>query len=279
MPAGAPAASRPSLSDLTALLLAGSRPGVDPLAAAFDAPAKALVRVAGEAMLSRVARTLADHPAIARVVVLAQDPALLTGQPDTAWLADDPRIAFEVAGGSVSAAVAEAVERHADALPILVTTADHALLDGAILDAFIGPALATGADIAVGLVERRVLTVAYPGNRRTWLRFRGGAWSGANLFLIADLKALAALNLWRGIEQQRKKGRAIVAAFGPVMLAGVALRLFDIHAALRRAGRRLGLTAAAIPLPIAEACIDVDSPADHALVTEILRGASAGDDV
>lgn len=270
MPAGAPAAPRVPASGLTALLLAGSRPGVDPLAAAFDAPAKALVRVAGEAMLSRVARTLADHPAIARVVVLAQDPALLTGQPDTAWLADDPRIGFEVAGGSVSAAVAAAVERHADALPILVTTADHALLDRAILDAFIGPALATGADIAVGLVERRVLAAVYPGNRRTWLRFRGGAWSGANLFLITDLKALAALRLWRGIEQQRKKGRAIIAAFGPVMLAGVALRLFDIHAALRRAGSRLGLTAAAIPLPIAEACIDVDTPADHALVTEIL---------
>jgi GTP:adenosylcobinamide-phosphate guanylyltransferase len=259
------------VSGLTALLLAGQRPGTDLLAAHFGMPLKALVPIAGEAMLSRVARTLVDHPAIARVIVLAQDPAALTADADTAWLAQHAAIAFETAGASVSGAIIDAVGRHPQGYPFLVTTADHPLLDAAMIDAFLAPARAAGTDIAVGLVEKRVLEAAYPGNKRTWLRFRGGAYSGANLFLLAAPPALAALNLWRTIEQQRKKGRAVIGAFGPLILLGVALRLFSLRSALIRAGHRLGLTAAAIEIPIAEACIDVDKPADHALASEILR--------
>lgn len=257
------------VSTHTALLLAGQRPGTDPLAAQFGIAAKALVPVGGEAMLARVARTLLSHPAVDRVIVLAQDGATLADHPDMRWLADEPRIGFEPSGASVSEGIAAALERHAGAYPFLVTTADHPLLDRAMIDVFLGAAPAV--DVAAALVERRVLEAAYPGNRRTWLRFRGGSYSGANLFLLNGPRALTALRLWRGIEQQRKKGRAIVAAFGPLILAGVALRLLTIKSALRLAGRRLGLTAAAVPLPIAEACIDVDKVEDHALVERILR--------
>ena len=259
------------MSGVTAILLAGSRPGVDPLAAAFSATLKALVPVAGEAMLSRVARTLVDHPGIARVIVLAQAPAALTDHPDTIWLESHDKILFEPAGASVSGAIADALERHPGDYPFLVTTADHPLLDRAMIDAFVIPALDAGADVAVGVVERRVLHAAFPGNRRTWLRFRGGAWSGANLFLLATPAAAKAIDLWRTIEQDRKKGRAVIGAFGPAILLGAALRLLTLQGALRRAGRRLGLSATAIALPMAEACIDVDKPADHALVSNILE--------
>jgi hypothetical protein len=43
-------------------------------------------------------------------------------------------------------------------------------------------------------------------------------------------------------------------------LAGIALRILSLHQALRWAGSRLGVTARAVELPIAEACIDVDTP-------------------
>lgn len=258
------------MSGITALLLAGQRPGMDPLAAAFGMTLKALVPIAGETMLSRVARTLVDHPEIGRVIVLAQDPGALTDGADTRWLESHDKILFEPAGASVSGAIVDVLNAYPVDYPFLVTTADHPLLNTAMLDAFLVPAQAAGTDIAVGLVERRVLEAAYPGNRRTWLRFRGGAYSGANLFLLTAPAALAALNLWRTIEQQRKKSRAVIGAFGPLILVGVALRLLTLKGALARAGRRLGLTVAAVEIPIAEACIDVDKPADHALATDIL---------
>lgn len=256
------------MTGLTALIVAGRRPGIDPLASHFGVEDKALIPIAGEAMLSRVARALVGHPAIGQVIVLAQDGSALARQPDTAWLASDPAISFESGGDSVSTAVAAALERHPEGFPFLLVTADNPLLDAGTIDAFL--AGSQGADLAVGLVERRTLLAAYPQSRRTWLKFRGGAYSGANLFWLASPKVYMVLRLWRRIEQERKRGRAVIGAFGPLMLAGVAMRILSLHQAITIAGQRFGLLARAVPLPIAEACIDVDSVADHALVTEIL---------
>lgn len=255
---------------ITALLVAGRRPGVDPLAAHFGVADKALIDIAGEAMLSRVARTLVDHPAITRVIILAQEPErLLAAVP---WMASHPKIGSKSGGASVSEAVAAAIAVSPQDYPFLLSTADNVLLDRRTLDAFIEGA--NGRDLAVGLVERAVLLAGYPQSHRTWLRFRAGAWSGANLFWFGDPKVDRVLALWRTIEQQRKKGRAVVRAFGPLMLAAVGLRLLTVQQAIGRAGRRFGLDAAPVALPYAEACIDVDTPADHALATAILERRS-----
>ena len=252
---------------ITALLLAGRRPGIDPLAAHAGVADKVLIEVAGEPMLSRTARALADHPAIGQVVILSQQGEQLAHHPGTGWLAGDSRIAFETGGHSVSEAVAAAI-RGREGFPFLVATADDALLDRAKLDAFIRGA--QGAELAVALVERRTLLAAYPQSRRTWLKFRGGAYSGANLFWLGNAKVLPVLEIWRRIEQDRKKGRAVIGAFGLPMLIAVALRLLTLPQAIARVGKRFGLVARPVVLDIAEACIDVDKPDDLALVERIL---------
>jgi len=256
---------------ITALLIAGRRPGVDPLAQHFGVEDKALIAVAGEPMLSRVARTLTSHPAIKRVLILAQEPEhLIAAIP---WMQDHPAIATRAGGSSVSEAVAGAIAENDDAFPFLLTSADNALLDHDMIDSFAESA--ARHELAVGVVERRVLLAAHPRNRRTWLKFRGGAWSGANLFWFGDPKVSDVLALWRTIEQERKRGRAVIRAFGPLMLAGVGLRLLSIQQAVGIAGRRFGLDATAVPLPFAEACIDVDSIADHRTVEAILKQREA----
>jgi hypothetical protein len=210
-------------------------------------------------MLSRVVRTLLAHPAVGRVVVL--------GDPQLGWLAEESRVSFEEAGASIADTLTSVLER--DQGPFLLTTADNPLLDCAMIDAFL--AQAQGADLAAGLVERRVLLAAYPDSKRTWLPFRGGSYSGANLFWLGGLKVLPVLDVWRRVEQQRKRSRAVLGAFGPVLLAAVALRLLTVEQAAARVGGRFGIDARAVVLPFAEACIDVDKPADHALVEAILR--------
>lgn len=251
----------------TALLLAGQRPGVDPLAAHFGETWKALVTVGGEPMLSRVARTLLASPSIERIVVLAQSPEALTARPDTAWLAGEPRISFAASAASISRSVSNVAGSTAP-WPVLVTTADHALLTPAMVEDFV--AGVGDADIAVALVERRTLLARYPDSQRTWLKFRGGAYSGANLFALTDARARAALDLWAGVEQDRKKGWKLVAAFGPWLLLRALTRAITLEAGLAAAGRRLGLRARPVVLPHAEAAIDVDKPADHKLAEHIL---------
>lgn len=255
---------------VTALLVAGRRPGVDPLAAHFGVDDKALIAVAGEPMLSRVARVLADHPQVARTVVLAQAPERLLAHPGTAWMAADARIAVLAGGNSVSAAVAAALEADPGGWPFLVTTADNVLLDAETLTGFIAGAGARGTDVAVGLVSREVFARAFPNARRTWLKFRGGAYSGANLFFLARPAALSAVRFWQRVESERKKVRAIARAFGPGLLVGYLLRAMRVERALARAGARLGVTAAPVLLDRPEACIDVDKVEDHAIASAIL---------
>ena len=252
------------MSGWTALLLAGSRPGGDPFASSMGAPLKALIPVAGEPMIRRPVRALLASPAVVRVRVLAQEP-----EPLAAVLPDDPRLSVERSGATIGATMAAIAADPLARWPMLVTTADHALLDADMIADFTGKA--EGADLAIGLVERRALLARLPQSQRTWNRFRGEAYSGANLFALGSPGVLRAIRLWRQVEQDRKQSWKLLRLVGlPGLLALLGLRTLD--QTLAAVGRRLGLTVRAVRMSDPLACVDVDKPADHALVEAILAG-------
>ena len=248
----------------TALLLAGSRPGGDPFAEAHGVKAKALIPVSGEPMISRPVRALLDNKRIDRVRVLAQDSALLKPA-----LLTDKRLTIERSGATIAATIEAIIADPATRWPLLVTTADHVLLDEAMIDDFC--LAAEGADVAIGLVERRALMARLPQTKRTWIAFRGGAYSGANLFALGSPNAARALRLWREVEQDRKKGWKLLVALGLPGLFGLA-RLRSLDQVLDAMGRRLGLTIRAVEMADPLAAVDVDKPADLALVEAIIEG-------
>jgi molybdopterin-guanine dinucleotide biosynthesis protein A len=252
----------------TAVLLAGQRPGIDPLAAAFGQEWKALVPIDGEAMLSRVARTLLASPSIGGIVILAQRPdLLLTG--DCAWLATEPRVTTGRSGAGIASSVAAVAGDKNAPWPVLATTADHPLLTPEMVEAMI--AGVGDADVAVGVVGRRLLLAAYPDNRRTWLTFADDGWTGANLFALRTPRAVLALGAWSAVEQDRKKALKLVWHFGAWLAIRAFTRTIGLAGAMRRAGHRLGFEARPVALPFAEAGIDVDKPGDHALAEKILK--------
>lgn len=253
-----------------ALLLAGQRPGPDPLAEHFGVPLKVLVSLAGEPMLSRVARVLTDHRTIGRVTILLPEPETVLADPDCAWLRDHPDVEFAPSANSISRTVLDAMGEPTPERPVLVTTGDHPLLDAAMIDDFLAKSVAAEADITFGVVEQSLYQSAMPEGRRTWLRFRGGAYSGANLFLMSGARARNAVAFWKRVEADRKKGRKIIAAFGPLLLVAVGLRLLTLPHALRLAGRRLHVNAAAIELSDPIACVDVDKVADYDLAARLI---------
>lgn len=253
----------------TAILLAGQRPGPDALASHFHQTWKALIPVAGEAMLSRVAKTLLAAPSIGRIVLMAQEPnALFTG--DCAWLASEPRIAIARSTTGIATSVAGVAGTGSAPWPVLATTADHPLLRVEMIEAMI--AGAGDADVAVGVVGRRTLLAAYPGNRRTWLNFSDGGWTGANLFALRTERARNALVAWSEVERDRKKAIKLIGHFGAFLAIRALTRTISLAGAMRKAGRRLGFDARPVALPFAEAGIDVDKVSDHELVEAILEG-------
>ncbi|HXH15138.1 MAG TPA: nucleotidyltransferase family protein [Sphingomonas sp.] len=249
----------------TALVLAGSRPGIDRFAEAHGTDLKALIPIGGMPMVARPVAALLGSMSVDRVRVLAQRPDRIA-----AVLPKDERLSVEISGNTIAATLEAVLADRATHFPLLVTTADHALLDGAMIEEFC--AAAEGADVAIGMVERRALLKRLPQSKRTWYKFRGGAYSGANLFAFGNREAVKAVALWRSVEQDRKKGLRVIAALGPALLLGSVLRLRNVDQTLAAVGRKLGLAMCKVELSNPLAAVDVDKPADHVLVSAILEG-------
>jgi GTP:adenosylcobinamide-phosphate guanylyltransferase len=249
----------------TAIVLAGSRPGTDPFAERHGVDLKALIPVDGVAMVTRPVTALLQSEGIGRVIVLAQQADRIRSV-----LPDNERLSVNSSAGTIAATLDSILSDPATRYPLLVTTADHALLDPAMVADFC--AKAQGADVAIGLVERRSLMARLPATQRTWLKFRGGAYSGANLFAFGSARGAKAVALWKSVEQDRKKGWRMIAALGPAVLLGAVLRLRSLDQTLASVSKRIGISVRKVELSNPLAAVDVDKDADHALVTEILEG-------
>lgn len=249
----------------TAVVLAGSRPGRDRFAEQFGTDLKALIPIAGEPMVCRPVRALLETKSIGKVLVLSQSPERIA-----AVLPRSRRIKVQKSQGTIAETIEGLILKHAASFPMLVTTADHALLDASMVAEFMKQA--ADADLAIGVVERQSLAARLPQTKRTWIAFRGGAYSGANLFAFGSIKALAGIEQWRSVEQDRKKGWRVLSALGPMLLLGALLRLCTIDQTVVAVARRLGMSARVVVLSNPLAAVDVDKPVDHAIVEAILAG-------
>ena len=249
----------------TAVVLAGSRPGRDAFAESFGTDLKALIPVGGEPMVARPVRALLGSANVANILVLSQSPDRIR-----AVLPTDSRIDCRESKGTIAETMRALLDDLGTSWPLLVTTADHALLDTATVDEFC--AAARDTDIAVGVVERANLLRRLPQTQRTWLKFRGGAYTGSNLFALRSPDVRPAIELWRSVEQDRKKAWRILSLLGPAVLLTVALRLVSLDEVMARLSVRLGLRVKAIQLANPLAGVDVDKAEDHALAEAILRG-------
>lgn len=247
------------MTGFTALVLAGSRGGIDPVADYAGVSHKGLIVLGGETLLARVLKALRGAGAT-RIGVSTNDEAL-AGQLD----GDVQRIASTV---SPSLSVREGALSLGT--PLLVTTVDHALLQPEWVRQFIDQAPAD-ADIAVLLAPEAVVREAAPQTSRTYLKFRDGRYSSCNLFLLRTAKSLAAVDLWRRVEAHRKQPWRVALLLGPRMLLGYALGLLTLDGAVALIGRRAGVKAAAVRTPYGLAAVDVDKPSDLDLVRSLVE--------
>ena len=253
-------------------MLAGERPGGDPLAAQLGVPAKALIEVDGRTMLSRVVEALLGSSRIKKVLILAQKIELIA-QAEPSEILKDPRVELAQSGKGIAASIEAVIGTPQASWPVLVTTADNALLTSKRVVDFldqVGP-----SDIAVGLGERAIVEHAFPDTKRTWLKFSDGHFSGANLFAFKSARCLPAVRHWQAVEQDRKKGLKLVASFGPTLLFRSLTRTIGLKDAIIKAGQKMGFEARAVILD-AEAPIDVDKKEDIELVERILASRSTG---
>jgi len=109
------------------LVLAGRRSAaLDPLAAKLGVSHKAMVPVAGEAMVGRVLRTAAEAFPQSPLFVSVEDFAAIAGEPTVARLHAAGRLTPVEAEHSIVDSVVEA--SRTTGFPLILTTADNVLM-------------------------------------------------------------------------------------------------------------------------------------------------------
>lgn len=175
-----------------------------------------------------------------------------------------------------SASVASMLRLQGEAEPVLVTTADHPLLEPAMIAHFVDGATRLDADVVAGVVTEATLRSRYPEVPRTFLGPRKGRVTGANLFLLRTPRAARAVAFWREMDLHRKQPWRLVSRIGVGSLARHALGRLELDEALARLSERIGARAALLALPFPECALDVDRPEHLRLVEEILSARESG---
>lgn len=260
------------------IILAGERPGGNVLSHAFNLPASVLVPVAGKPCLQHVIDAIKDSKhAQGGIIcgpaadVLEQSEALqeLLQNSSYQWLAP-------AAGPAASALAALEKLNH---YPALLTSGDHALLNGEIVDNFCAQAYAARAkhDFIVGFVPHALVQAAWPESRRTILKFSNGWFCGSNLFTVLSPNGQKALSFWRQAEADRKHPWRMVRRFGLIALLRYLLGRLTVDDALQALSQAAGCSIGYVQLNFARAAVDVDSIEDQQLAEKILGGMPTTD--
>ena len=220
----------------TAIVLAAGRGPDDPMAKAYGVSHKCALPVNGVPMLKRVVDALRGSRSIGEISVsieTAESRAIRWARPQRGC----SRL------GKLRAPLGHYGDQKKPNFPVLITTADHALLTPEMIDYFCGQAEVNGADFSAGLARAEIILDAYPQSIRTFFKFGKDRVSGCNLFAVRNEKGLRILEKWKYLEQVRKKPWRLVAAFGPLALIRFLLGTVSLDDVFRIVSNRLELAA------------------------------------
>ena len=257
------------MRDPGVIVLAGDRGPDDPLASGAGVPGKVLVEIAGKPMLTRVIETVDAFVADGEVVVVCRD------RPEYVSAVERVRKCRRIApAADPAASVVAALETLPRAGPVLVVTGDHPLIRPEWLQALVERAEAAGADAVVGVVDHADVMARFPGSRRTRYRFSDRDVCGTNLFYFSGRRGQGQemAELWRAFEADRKRPWKIVRRLGTWNLLRYLVGRLSLDEAMEVLSKRTDMRVAAVLLDAPEAAVDVDTPADLALVTAIIEG-------
>ena len=144
-------------SAFTAVVLAGDRGESDPVARAAGTSCKALASVAGRPMVLRVIDALRASEAVESVLLVGPERSKLEGCEELRELVAAGTVRWMGTAASPAASASAALESIAASTPVLLTTADHALLEVAMIDHFCAAARASGRDVVAGVAPHEAV--------------------------------------------------------------------------------------------------------------------------
>jgi GTP:adenosylcobinamide-phosphate guanylyltransferase len=254
----------------TAIVLAGVRPTGDPVAEAAGVLCKAFIAVGGSPMVLRVLDALEASREVKTRILCGPSQKLIDQQADLKSRIAEGRLKWMPGQSTPSLSTYHVLQSLSDNAPVIVTTADHALISAPIIDYFCAEARRTGYDVAVGLASYKEVIAAFPETRRTALKFKDGSYCGCNLFAFLNPQSYRAAQFWRRIEQERKNPLKMMRILGWRAVLRYLAGSMSLNNALGYLSKRMGLRVGIVMLPFPEAAVDVDTVDDWNFVQSLV---------
>lgn len=250
------------------IVLAGQRRNdTDRLAERFGQSHRSLVPIAGQPLIAHVLRTALAHPGVSSLAICIEGEAF-----DPVWdvltsLPGRGAVTLVPARGNMADSVLDAAQGWTG--PLIVTTADHALLNPATIDAISGALV--NADLAVALSPRSCVEAVHPSAPRRYITLREGDFAVCDIYGVAGPHALRAADVFRsegGFDRARSRVRRAAGWIASLMMR---LRLLGLAHAVRLASRRLRLDVKPVLVEDGTQAIDVGDDASYAIVRDLLE--------
>lgn len=254
----------------TALVLAASRGNLDPLAQAGGVSHKCFIDIAGEPMLRRVVRAVAESGSAGRIVVAIEAESIEEAKQILAPVPGAEEIVYVPSKDNIGTSVREVAQAIPDSLPIVVTTGDNALHTAEMFRFFCDALDGMDADTMVGLTPASYVLEKYPEGNRAFHRFRDGAFSSCNLYALMNRRSVEGSRIFNSGGQFGKKPRRLIGAFGLAAFLLYKSRMLSLRTFLKFVSRAIGVKAAPVLMPFAEGPIDVDRMQDWELANRIV---------
>lgn len=256
----------------TALILAGERQGKGQGIGQYSKlECKALIPVAGKPMILRVLEALESSGSVDSAWLCGPDSDTCRESELLQDLITSKRINWFPPQKGPSLSVSRVAESLPLENPVLITTADHALLCSDVIDYFCTRADSLDSGLNIGLARYSLVKNYYPEVERTLWKFREGDFCTCNLFIASKEAIKSVGDFWVQIENMRKKPWKIARYFSFwAMLKYISGRLY-LSEAMEIASSILKVGVEHIELPFPESAIDVDTQEDLKMAESIAQ--------
>ena len=221
-------------------------------------------------MVFRVVDALQASREVAAINLCGPPESILNKADRLKYLVASNNVKWFANRATPSTSAYHVLQQLPDGVPVILTTADHALLNPPIIDYFCRHARESGCDVVIGIARHEKVIRAYPQTRRTATRLADDAYCGCNLFAFLTPRARIAADFWRQVEAQRKRPLRVIRILGWTAVLRYLMGQLSLAEALKLVSDRLGFKAGAVIMPFAEAAVDVDSVNDWEIVEKII---------
>lgn len=259
----------------TAIVLAADRTTSDPIAVKTGMACKAIAPICGTPMIIRVLDALEASDMVNTIIICGPPKSAISDCPELEERIRSGRVIWLPSLDSPSRSANSGLAQVDLEAPVLLTTADHALLTPSIVQYFLRKSQTADSDATVGVVKHEDVAAAFPGVKRTVIRLRGGGVCGCNLYAFINPRGRGLVSFWQHAEDLRKRPWLLISqTFGLMTVLYYLLGLLTIDRGLNVVATKTGIKVRPVFLPYPRAGVDVDKVEDMLLAESVLAGAA-----